>query len=255
MCHQGTGYECTQKLSVTLGRKDVWGIEKLRAYIATVKSRFRPTISHDASVLLERHYSICRSSVDMSIQITVRFLESLIRLAQAHASLMHRNVVELDDAVAVILLMESSVASCTHNSNNFFCGDPTSSFPDENHADIEFLLWKVKVLEKYEMQNCLTPTECSILEKEQKRVTYDVESTSWDNIQDTYHETVVSTPVSQKMDHYGRFTQKTTPSPSRDFNNQRLNFDQQQVEFPITFPEENPPFSSSHKKRKNYSAD
>lgn len=168
---------------------------------------------------------------------------------------MHRNVVELDDAVAVILLMESSVASCTHNSDNSLCGDPTSSFPDDNQADIDFLFLKVKVLEKYKMQGYLTAKERTILEKEQKRLMCDTEL-SWDNIEFDYNEAVTSTPASQKIDHYGRFTQKTSPSPSRDFNAQRYNFNQnEQVEFPITFPQENPRPSSSHKKRKNYSAD
>jgi hypothetical protein len=151
----------------------------------------------------------------MSVQITVRFLESLIRLAQAHASLMHRNTVELDDAVAIILLMESSVASISHNDNNSLCGDPTSSFPDDDIADLEFLQWKVQVLKKYDMEQCITPTEWTIIDNEQKNSAYDPNLESWEQFENGNQNTMTSPPQSQTMDHYGRLTQKATPSPSK----------------------------------------
>jgi len=224
---KGAGYECTKS---SKDQSDIWGIEKLRAYIATVKSCFKPAISNDASMLLEKHYTFCRSSEDMSIQITVRFLESLIRLSQAHASLMYRNVVTVDDAVAIILLMESSVASCTHNSNNSLGSDPAANFPDDNDADIEFLLMKAKVLQKYNMLNCLSEDENAIIEEEEKKqASYDPGLASWDNFESNHHhhhQSNMFTPSgtqSMMFDHYGRFTQKTTPSPSNvsgnDFSN------------------------------------
>lgn len=89
-----------------------WGMEKLRAYIATIREKFQPTLSPEASELLENHYSLCRQSTsENSLPVTVRFLESMIRLSQAHARLMYRNTVTLDDAVAVILLMECTAAA------------------------------------------------------------------------------------------------------------------------------------------------
>mmetsp|Transcript_25696 Transcript_25696/g.38457 ORF Transcript_25696/g.38457 Transcript_25696/m.38457 type:complete len:208 (-) Transcript_25696:1086-1709(-) len=156
----------------------------------------------------------------MSVQITVRFLESLIRLAQAHASLMYRNIVELDDAVAVILLMESSVASCTHNDNNSLCGDPTLSFPDDDSADIDFIISKVKVLEKYDMQHCITPPERAVIENEERKLAFDPAlMRSWENYENSreYQHQILSPEETtyQAVDHYGRLTQKTSPSPAK----------------------------------------
>ena len=83
-------------------------MEKLRAYISIVKDRFQPVISDDAAILLERHYEKVRSCQSSVIPVTVRFLEPLIRLTQAHARLMYRNEATLQDAVAVLRVMECS---------------------------------------------------------------------------------------------------------------------------------------------------
>jgi hypothetical protein len=88
-----------------------WGMEKLRAYIATIREKFHPTLTPEASELIENHYSLCRQQGNGQSLVTVRFLESLIRLSQAHARLMYRDKVLLDDAVAVILLMECTAAA------------------------------------------------------------------------------------------------------------------------------------------------
>jgi hypothetical protein len=85
-----------------------WQIEKLRAYISIVKHRFQPVISDGAALLLERHYEKVRSAQTVVIPVTVRFLESLIRLTQAHARLMYRNTATLEDAVSVLRVMECS---------------------------------------------------------------------------------------------------------------------------------------------------
>ena len=80
---------------------------------------------------------------------------------------MHRNAVELDDAVAVILLMESSVASTFSSSFNHLFKDPTTTvFPDEDGtADREFILDEKNVLEKYELLEYLTPHEANAIEE------------------------------------------------------------------------------------------
>ena len=201
---KGSGYDCTNSLTRSLGRKDVWGIEKLRAYLATVKSRFKPSLSAESSTLLQRHYAACRTSIDIAVQVTVRFLESLIRLAQAHASLMYRDVVQLDDAIAIIILTESSVVNLSQNNYNSLGGDPTSDFPEEDYADIDFVLNKVKILENYNMRNHITVDEyqifCNVVDP-----SVDV----WENHNNN------ATQSYQEIDHYGRLTQKATPSPQK----------------------------------------
>jgi len=226
---QGPGYDCARS-SNNAGKQALWNMDKLRAYIATVKSYFHPTISEGASRLLERHYSECRSSEYIEVQVTVRLLESLIRLSQAHARLMHRNIVEVDDAVAVILLMECSVASTSSSNFNVLFKDPaTTVFPDEDGvADIEFILDKNKLLEKYHMLEYLTKDDLEFIKNhDSDRRTGTSQGDGWETLE--VHQSILDpsqhVPLSNhefgpdrhnlitSQDHYGRFTQTTSASP------------------------------------------
>ncbi|KAL7442339.1 hypothetical protein ACHAXH_006670 [Discostella pseudostelligera] len=138
----GSGYDRPQAIGALFNDDKTnghWSMEKLRAYIATIREMFHPTLSPEASELLENHYSSCRQLRNGQSLITVRFLESLIRLSQAHARLMYRNVVTLDDAVAVILLMEcTAVAS---SGGMFGPGNNDYQFDDclqKNPIDTDF---------------------------------------------------------------------------------------------------------------------
>ena len=213
---QGAGYECTRSSNSNLNS---WNIDKLRAYIATVKSRFHPTITSDASVLLRRHYYECRNSEYIDVQVTVRLLESLIRLAQAHARLMHRTIVNLDDAVSIILLMECTAASTSMSSFNTLYTDPTTYvFPGNGFADVEFILQKRKVLDKYEMLDRLTANEVRVIEDQNLMSQNNFNVQSWDNMEPNdaviFSTTETDDSWNAEQDLYGRFTQKTTPSPS-----------------------------------------
>ena len=160
---EGFGYEATNTTSHSVEK--VWPMDKLRAYIATVKSRLYPAVSHEAAELLERHYQACRANPTPTITVTVRFLESLIRLSQAHARLMYRNTVTLQDTAAAILLMESS-AGCLGGieqnqmrdaDEHRLYRDPMSTvFPDDSVADIEFLCDEYVLLERYGMLTYLS---------------------------------------------------------------------------------------------------
>lgn len=227
---QGAGYDCA-RASKYEAKQTPWNMDKLRAYIAIVKSCFHPTISEGASKLLERHYSECRSSEYIEVQVTVRLLESLIRLSQAHARLMHRNVVEVDDAVAVILLMECSVASTSSSNFNVFFKDPaTTVFPDEDGAaDVEFILEKKNLLEKYGMLEYLTKDEIDFIRNHEITRQRHVASTfdDWDGVESrqlmskTAQRHIIQDnelhfngqTLKTSQDHYGRFTQPAYASP------------------------------------------
>lgn len=159
---------------------------------------------------------------------------------------MHRNIVNLDDAVAVILLMECSAASTSMSSFNTLYTDPTTYvFPGNGFADVEFILEKRKVLEKYEMLDRLTADEIRVI-KDQNIMSQNYSNVpSWDNVQpnDTVMFTATETDKSWNTDQdlYGRFTQKTTPSPS--FRRTREGIDSDFVS------------KDGNKRRRNYSAD
>ena len=92
--------------SVEEGR---WDILQLRDYIAYVKHNFQPTMSKEAQFLLVRYYQVQRQSEERSSgRTTVRLLESLMRLSEAHAKVMSRQSVLLEDAVVAIACVNLS---------------------------------------------------------------------------------------------------------------------------------------------------
>lgn len=89
-----------------------WTLPLLRRYIHYVKQRFKPVLSMEAERVISGYYQLQRrSGTQNAARTTVRMLESLIRLAQAHARLMFRNEVTQLDAIAAILCIESSMTT------------------------------------------------------------------------------------------------------------------------------------------------
>lgn len=71
----------------------LWSVEELKGYILYVQRQYHPLLSPSAQLILTRYYQFVRTHNNSSAQATVRLLESLIRLGQAHARLMMRNEV------------------------------------------------------------------------------------------------------------------------------------------------------------------
>jgi DNA replicative helicase MCM subunit Mcm2 (Cdc46/Mcm family) len=208
---------------------NVWSMEKLRAYIAIVKERFQPTMSNEPAMLLERHYEKCRSQASKTIPVTVRFLESLIRLCQAHARLMFRNTVTLEDAVAVIQVMESSAFAYggfdgvdATDYNSVMYQDPMNTdFSPE--ADLDFILFEYRILKRYDMLMYMDDTRRRQAIAEFERETIPANNNdSWQNFDNNlgqigYYTSQSNPPTFANSDRTGNaFFTQTQPTMSED---------------------------------------
>ncbi|NXB61999.1 MCM9 helicase, partial [Struthidea cinerea] len=87
----------------------LWSMERMKTYFCLIKS-IQPKLSDESNLVLVRYYQMQRQSdCRNAARTTIRLLESLIRLAEAHARLMFRDTVTLEDAVTVVSVMESSM--------------------------------------------------------------------------------------------------------------------------------------------------
>eukprot|EP01039_Chlorochromonas_danica_P001634 gene1634-1783_t len=106
-----------QQQATTLADDPGWSKKTLGQYVMFVKGHFHQiTITSEARIILNRYYQQQRQSeARSSARTTVRLLESLLRLAEAHARLMFRDAVLFEDAIIAILCaaQAQSIASLT----------------------------------------------------------------------------------------------------------------------------------------------
>jgi len=123
---------------------DTWSAERLKLYLTYIKENFQPSLTSPANDILSAYYTAQRMrDADSQSKTTIRFLESSIRLAQAHARLCWKHTVDVDDAVAAVMTLETSMSSCCIlGAGNAL----QSSFPDD--ADAEFYRRKADVLQR-----------------------------------------------------------------------------------------------------------
>ncbi|KAL6861804.1 hypothetical protein ACP4OV_017504 [Aristida adscensionis] len=106
------GENFDEKVDKTNDTEMEWTLPLLRRYILYVKKEFKPVLTKEAERVIASYYQIQRKSgAQNAARTTVRMLESLIRLSQAHARLMFSNEVTQLDAIAAILCIESSMAT------------------------------------------------------------------------------------------------------------------------------------------------
>ncbi|XP_038616491.1 DNA helicase MCM9 isoform X2 [Tachyglossus aculeatus] len=87
----------------------LWSMEKMKTYFCLIK-QLQPTLSDEGNRVLLRYYQLQRQNdCRNAARTTIRLLESLVRLAEAHARLMFRETVTVEDAVTVVSVMESSM--------------------------------------------------------------------------------------------------------------------------------------------------
>lgn len=84
-------------------------INVLQQYIQWVKTRFHPTMTPESEEILSGYYHLRRFAHGRhAARTTLRLLESLVRVSQAHARLMARDRVLKQDAVMAVALIDSS---------------------------------------------------------------------------------------------------------------------------------------------------
>jgi DNA helicase MCM9 len=94
------------------GGPAVWSAQKLQQYIFHIKCNLRPRLSKDAQRILTKYYAMERTAAGRNAaRTTVRLLEALVRLTQAHARLMFRETATTMDAVFALAAVEASAAS------------------------------------------------------------------------------------------------------------------------------------------------
>lgn len=82
----------------------------MREYINFVQKVFEPVVTEEAELILKSYYQYLRLNPKVSKdRKTVRMLESLIRLTEAHARLLMKSEATVFDAVSVIVLMEHTL--------------------------------------------------------------------------------------------------------------------------------------------------
>ncbi|GMH13551.1 hypothetical protein Nepgr_015392 [Nepenthes gracilis] len=131
---------------------DCWSLQMLRRYIHFVKRYFKPVLTKEAERVISSYYQLQRRlATGNAARTTVRMLESLIRLAQAHARLMFRNEVSKLDAVAAILCIESSMTtSAIVDSVGNALHSNFAENPDGEYAKQEkLILEKLKSIDEY----------------------------------------------------------------------------------------------------------
>lgn len=108
--HHLLPYYDTTKSSSSSSSSTMRGVESLRQYIAWVKSTFHPAMTQPAEQVLSGYYQLRRAAAGRhAARTTLRLLESLVRLAQAHARLMAKERIGVVDAVMAVALVDSSV--------------------------------------------------------------------------------------------------------------------------------------------------
>lgn len=102
-------YVFTEKEAAIKKEQKLWTMEQMQAYFCLIR-QLNPVLSPSANTILSEYYRSHRRSDNRdAARTTIRLLESLIRLAEAHAKLMYKETVEVVDAIAAITVMESSM--------------------------------------------------------------------------------------------------------------------------------------------------
>ena len=91
-------------------------------YLLNKSSSFKPKLTKESSQVIYKYFELMRA--ENSKDVTMRQLESLLRLSQAHARLCQRNEVTVFDCISVIILYEATYRGIGIISNISFVSAP-----------------------------------------------------------------------------------------------------------------------------------
>jgi DNA helicase MCM9 len=98
--------------------KVAWSTDKLLKYIVFVQRYIEPVCDEFAEMIIQSYYQYLRGRQTLAKdRKTIRMLESLIRLAEAHARLMFKKDIEIFDAINVVVLMEHCINTGLYDKN------------------------------------------------------------------------------------------------------------------------------------------
>ncbi|KAF2902861.1 hypothetical protein ILUMI_03319 [Ignelater luminosus] len=87
----------------------LWNLETLQKYFTIIRS-LNPVLTPQANKILSSYYQVQRRAISRNkARTTVRLLDSLVRLSQAHARLMFHTEVQVMDALFAVILIENSM--------------------------------------------------------------------------------------------------------------------------------------------------
>lgn len=95
---------------IKLPETSKWSQSTLKAFISQC-TKTRNKINEDVCQILLKYYTKKRTMEGVNEFNTIRLLESLVRLSEAHSKLMNKNSVEEEDAFSAIILMETTINS------------------------------------------------------------------------------------------------------------------------------------------------
>lgn len=95
-------------MQIKLPETSKWSQSTLRAFISQCR-KIKNKISEDVCQILLKYYSRKRTIDGVNEFNTIRLLESLVRLSEAHSKLMSKDSVDEEDAFSAIILMETTI--------------------------------------------------------------------------------------------------------------------------------------------------
>ncbi|KND05144.1 uncharacterized protein SPPG_08879 [Spizellomyces punctatus DAOM BR117] len=139
-------------------KAELWPLEKIQAYIAYVKEHQSPRLTEGANDVLKRYYQAQRKTdLRNAARTTIRLLESLIRLSQAHARLLNQAEVMVRDAVVAVMLMEASLQSTAIGGVEGMKNALHDGFAED--PDTEYLKHETLILRKLGLEHLQTHEE------------------------------------------------------------------------------------------------